>query len=235
MSVSTFFDAVYLLVYFLILSHSGHSQTIVRSTANSYSNVTCDESETSCTVACSKQYSCPESIFCPSSSSCDSCTITCSADYACFGVTIYSFDCTTVSISTDSNYGLASATIYAPDSSGSLTVTSDSGDYGLYQANVYDATNTDTITIDCYDRTYEDTGDGYAPNANNECMENYVDARSSDFLVFRCNSDAECGNNVFYCPKNYNGYFINSCQVSASDCEIYGNEYRAINGYPIVS
>ena len=68
----------------------------------------------------------------------------------CRGSTIYSYECATVSILTEKHYALASSNIYAPDNSGSLTITSDSGEYGFYQSNVFGAINTESITIDCY-------------------------------------------------------------------------------------
>ena len=217
------------LVIWLFCFGISWCQTIDRDSANDYTNVTCLPNSASCTINCNNRYSCPETIHCPSNTSTGcSCAISCLANHACRGSTIYSYECATVSILVENDYGLASSNIYAPDNSGSLTITSDSGEYGFYQSTVHGATNTDSITIDCYNRVFGQE------DSEHECIENTINALESNFLVFRCFEDAECGDNILYCPKNYQGFFQNTCSVLAQSSTVYGNSYNAIYGSGIV-
>ena len=221
-----------LIVLFFYFGNSC-CQIINRHFINDHTNVTCVPNASSCIINCNNGYSCPETIHCPSNSSTDcSCTINCLEQSACRGSTIYSYECATVSIVSKNDYSLAMSDIYAPDSGGSITITSDSGDYGFYQSNVFGAKNTGSITINCYHRL------SGQKNGQHECVENTINGIKSNSLVFRCFENAECGDNTIYCPTNSNFQGVvqntSNCSVVAQSATTYGNSYYATYGSGLV-
>ena len=194
----------------------------------------CSPSDTSCTVICNAEYACSGEIHCPSTSSCSSCVIDCDGEYACANSTLYSHDCRNVDVFTARSYGLAYSTMIAPGNGGELDILIISASYGLYLSTLIAVEDTYEIDLTCSDSSYVDVNGTFKPNAKNECINNTIDATKSDYLSWQCQSDTKCANTIVYCPKNYNGYFINSCSVSHSDNIVYNNIYYAANGIPIV-
>ena len=210
-------------------------QTISRSTPFDSSSVDCDDTGNQCTVECTAEQSCSGEIHCPSGSSCTTCNIECTSDSSCKNSIIYSYNCSSVSVTVDGDYSLESSTVYAPGDNGQLIIVADSTDYGFHQSTVYADKETNKIKIECYDREQVNDGSGnYAPRAVCECCGNTIYATDSSYFEWQCQSTTDCGVNEIYCPANFAGNSINSCLISHTQNNVTGNKYYAINGIGIV-
>ena len=209
--------------------------TINRNTANDSSPVVCGSNDVDCVVNCNADNSCSAEIHCNDLPYCVSCEINCDGNYSCSESTIYSYNCTSVSVNANGDHSLESSLVIAPGSDGTLTVTSDSADYGFHNSKILSNIYTNKIKIECYDRDYVNDGEGnYVPLAICECCNNTVDASLATLFEFTCQSDTDCAHNDMYCPQNYYGNLINSCVVSHSNNNVTKNKYYAVKGLDIV-
>ena len=211
------------------------TNTITRNTDYDSSPVICGSSDVDCVVNCGADYACSGEVYCSDMVNCNSCVINCNGNYSCSGATIYSNNCTSVSVNVNGDYSLSSSTLHAPNNDGTITITSDSADYGFYNSRVISAIDTYRIKVECFDRHYVDDGSGsYLPLAVCECCNNTIEGSTATLLEFSCQSDTDCASNNLYCPINYYGSAINSCVVSHSNNNVTKNRYYAVKGLDIV-